>query len=94
MSIKKFNEDWDGEETSVEVPGYGKWPNDGKENSESEPEIGREDGTLDGLVQVIHGLDKLLKDFDSSGVSAEDLQMVQDELDSLGNTWSTKSDRS
>ena len=88
MSIKKFNEDWDGEETSVDVPGYGKWPNKGEESPESET---THDGTLDGLVEVIHGLDKLLKDFDQANVSLEDSQMVQDELDSLGNTWTSKS---
>ncbi len=92
MSVKKFNEDWDGEEKSVNVPGYGDWPNNmkdsnhGSESSDFTPD----DETLDGLVEVITGLDKLLDNFDHKKLSEEDFKKVKEELESLANNWSDK----
>jgi hypothetical protein len=89
MSIKKFNEDWEGSEEKVKVPGYGDWPNKPGDNK-SEESTENNDETLQGLLEVINGLEKLLTEFDHVGMSEDDLKKIQVEVDSLGSTWASK----
>ena len=86
-NIKKFNEDWEGDNEEVDVPGYGKWPNgdDGGETSSETPSPKTWNGILNDLYSELNVLYTLFDEGylndDGTGLSDRtDIEAVNDEI--------------